>query len=764
MTTWHIHIEGQVQGVGFRPYVYGLARLYQLNGWVNNTSDGVHVEIRADEEKACAFYKELIAKAPRLSRITRHRMYPTAQKCYENFQILQSQFEASPQLLLTPDFAMCDECRAELGTDHHRRKDYGFITCTQCGPRFSIIQALPYDRKNTTMAAFEMCPACAAEYNNPGDRRYYSQTNSCQQCGIQLTLFDRQLQEIANNTDSTMDTVVRYWREGKIVAIKGIGGYLLTCDANNKEAIQRLRKRKYRPDKPLALMYPDVAMLGKVVEVRKEEKEALESPVAPIVLLPLKKEAASCIMTQEIAPGLSQIGVMLPYTPLYHLLLEKFGKPVVATSGNMSNAPILFEDDKAKKELFSLTDFILSHDRQIAVPQDDSVVQFTPVARQRIILRRSRGLAPTYINTNLAWTKQTILATGAMLKSSFSVLHRGNTYISQYLGNLGHFDTQENFRHMLGHFLKLFATKPEVILADKHPQYASTQYGERLAQELNVPFRQVQHHIAHFGAVLAENKLLHAREAVLGVVWDGTGYGDDRQIWGGEFFTYEHDSFFRAAHFEYFDCILGDKMAKEPRIAALAACWPVEGAEDFLKAKFTPTEWRLYTKMLQKGNALKTSSVGRIFDAVASLLGLSDVQSYEGEAALLLETLAWQYFQKNGFSFHESYFPENFKGDIPTATLMRGIVQDMKKGKSKSFIAAKLHFSFIKLVKKVANQLKIRNIAFSGGVFQNSLLVDLMIHYLKEEFALYFHQELSPNDENISFGQLVCDHIQHMKT
>ncbi len=762
MTTWHIHVEGQVQGVGFRPFVFLLASQYQLKGWVMNTSDGVHVEINANEKNARAFYDALITKSPPLSRITRHEIYRTKPKCFDNFQIIHRQSALEPSLLLTPDFALCHACRAELQADQNRRNGYPFISCTHCGPRFSIIKALPYDRENTTMDAFAMCPACQQEYDNPLNRRYYSQTNSCPICSIQLTLFDS-VQEIASSPDTVIDAVVRCWREGKIVAIKGIGGYLLTCDANHQEAIRALRKRKYRPTKPFALMYPNVAMLQKVVEVQKEERQSLESQVAPIVLLALKKEKNSAISIENIAPGLRQIGVMLPYTPLYHLLLQKLGQPIVATSGNVSHSPILFKDHQARKELFSMADFILADNREIVVPQDDSVVKFTPVVQRRIVLRRSRGLAPTYVHANLEWTKQTVLATGAMLKSTFSFLHRGNTYISQYLGDLAHFDAQENYRHTMHHFFKLFDAKPEVILADKHPQYASTQYGERLAQALQVPFRQVQHHIAHFGAVLGENNLLHAQEPVLGVVWDGTGLGDDRQIWGGEFFTYEHYTFSRSSHFNYFDFILGDKMAKEPRIAALAACWKIVGAENFLKEKFNQTEWQLYAKMLAQGSPLKTSSVGRIFDAVASLLGIMDQQTYEGEAAMQLETLAWQYFQKKGLSFQESYFSENsYLEGIPTKDLMCGIMQDLKKGKGKVFIAAKFHFSLIHLVETVANHLKIKKIAFSGGVFQNSLLVDLMIYHLKE-FTLYFHQELAPNDENISFGQLVCDQIQNIK-
>ena len=766
MKTWHIHIEGQVQGVGFRPYIFLLANQFKLNGWVINSVDGVHVEINALEKRAYEFYQELLSKAPALSRITRHAIYQSNQKYYENFQIIHSQSDGEPKLLVTPDFAICNECKSELHTNQNRRKDYPFITCTNCGPRFSIIQSLPYDRKTTAMDAFQMCAVCAEEYDNPLNRRYYSQTNSCSQCSIQLTLYNSRLDEIAKNSSIVIDLIVRFWKEGKIVAIKGIGGYLLTCDARNEKAIQELRERKYRPTKPFALMYPNLKILVKLVDLRKEEREELKNPVAPIVLLsPVIQVSDTFSILPLIAPNLNQIGVMLPYTPLYDLLLQKFGKPIVATSGNISNSPIVFEDEKAFKQLFPVADFILTNNRKIVVPQDDSVIKFTLLKRQKIILRRSRGLAPTYINAALELPNQNILATGAMLKSTFTFLHQGNTFISQYLGDLEHFDTLENYEHTVQHFFKLLDATPEVILADKHPQYASTQYAERLAQNLKVPFEQVQHHMAHFGAVLAENDLIHSEQPVLGVVWDGTGLGDDGQIWGGEFFKFEKYNFSRSSHFDYFEFILGDKMPKEPRISALSACWDLVGAEDFVREKFTETEWHIYGKMLQKGSALKTSSVGRIFDAVASLLGILDKQTYEGEAAMQLEALAEQYFRKHSWSFQESYFQkEEYIENIPTKLFMSGVIQDLKKGKAKDFIAAKFHYSLMKLIKFIAKELNTKRIAFSGGVFQNSVLVDLIIHHLKDEFELYFHKELSPNDENVSFGQLVCYQIQKIKT
>lgn len=762
MNTWHIHIKGQVQGVGFRPFIYSLAQKFGIKGWVNNTVDGVHIVFNANHQSAFEFKRTIVAEAPILAHITAIRLLIIENKFFDNFQIIHSENVGQKNLLLAPDFGICEDCRQELYEVENRRKNYPFITCTNCGPRYSIIHSLPYDRINTKMDRFPMCHSCKEEYENPLDRRYYSQTNSCPNCAIQLALFNQNNELVTENQEKIIDEVVRFWERGKIVAIKGIGGYLLTCDAKNEAAILELRKRKHRLSKPFALMYPNIESLNDFY-LENEVEQALKNHISPIVLVELKETAKGF---NEIAPALNRVGVMLSYTPLYELLMQKFGKPIVATSGNVSNSPIVFQDEKALSELSEIADFILVNNREIVVPQDDSVIQFSQFKKQKIILRRSRGLAPTYINADLKLPPTSILAMGAMLKSTFSFLHCENVYVSQYLGDLAHFDTQLSYEQTIEHFLKIFNAQPELIIGDKHPEYPSTILGKNLSDKFNISFESIQHHIAHFGAVLGEHNLVHSKEPILGVIWDGTGLGDDGQIWGGEFFKYEKCDFLRCYHFDYFDFILGDKMPKEPRISALSACWDVMGAEDFLKDKFSKTEWQVYSKLLEKNNPLQTSSVGRIFDAVASLLEILDKQTYEGEAAMRLEAMATDYFKKHGLDFSSSYFQEGAHYyRIPTKSLMTNIVMDLKKGKQKDWIAAKFHFSLMKLVKIVANNLKIKQIAFSGGVFQNGLLVDLILHHLKAEFNLYFHQQLSPNDENISFGQLVCHQItQHQKS
>ncbi|MCG8328498.1 MAG: carbamoyltransferase HypF [Chitinophagales bacterium] len=750
MDTWHIHIQGQVQGVGFRPFIYRLAKEHQLKGWVNNTIDGVHIELEADQSALDAFCEDVKNRAPKLARITQIQFYKTGQKFFDNFQIIHSEAKGAPNLLFSPDFALCKDCRVDIHNQENRRSNYAFTTCTNCGPRFSIINGLPYDREHTSMDTFHMCSTCQQEYDAPLNRRYYSQTNSCANCGVELILIDTEGQQLDASPDKLLKTVIEAWHEGAIVAIKGIGGYLLTCDATNEAAITRLRKRKQRPDKPLALMFPNLESIQRVAQIREEEVNVLNSSVSPIVLLDLKESISIPVAIDAIAPGLKQIGVMLPYAPLYELLLHRFGKPIVATSGNISRSPIIYKDDKAETELGHIADQRLSHNRAIVMPQDDNLIRYSGWNRQAVILRRSRGMAPTYINPGLKLPNEGVLAMGAMLKSTFTLLHQSQVYVSHYLGNLAYFDTQENYRHTVQHFLNLLKAAPAYILCDKHSDYPSTQLATSYAELWKIPLMKVQHHLAHFAAVLGENNLLSSKKSVLGVVWDGTGLGEDGQIWGGEFFIFSEGKFKRHSHFDYFPFILGDKMPREPRISALAASWEVEGAENLLVKQFSDAEWKIYQQLLRKQKSLQTSSVGRLFDAIAAILGIRSVQSFEGQAAMELQSLATQYFKKEGLDGAIDYFPKG-----KTTTLIRSIINDVKRGVPKEKIAANFHYTLVKMLERIANDLKITKLAFSGGVFQNSLLIDLLIHHLKAPFELYFHRDLSPNDECISFGQLM---------
>jgi hydrogenase maturation protein HypF len=748
--TFHIHLSGQVQGVGFRPLVYRLAMQMSLHGWVSNGNDGLHIEVNGKSEEITLFYKTLLQKSPILAKITGSSCKEVVEKYFDGFQIVESSNHALPNLLLTPDVAVCADCRNEILDPNNRRYAYAFTTCTNCGVRYSIMETLPYDRDNTSMKEFVQCPDCQVEYNNPLDRRYYSQTNSCATCGVQLRLY-RSDSNTEYFTQDALQEVVTAWREGKIVAIKNIGGYLLTCDSTNDFAINQLRQRKNRPSKPFAVMYPNVEILERDVVLNPESLALLQGIESPIVLAEMKENTASGIVREAIAPHLSYLGVMLPYSPLFTLLLHDFQKPIIATSGNLSNSPIIFEDNKAITDLGKIADYVLTHNRTILVPQDDSVLSFNHFDNQLITIRRSRGIAPTFIQKGLEVSEKTILGMGAMMKSSFALSHQKNVYISQYLGDLESYETQENYKLVLNHFLKLLKTKPAQIVTDKHPDYFSTQFGKQLADNEEIELKEVQHHLAHFAAVLGENNLIFQseNEAVLGVIWDGTGLGDDGNIWGGEFFIFQNNEFQRVNHFPYFPMIAGDKMPKEPRISALCAYGHVENANSLLAQKFSKVEWQIYQNLISK-HKLQTSSVGRLFDATASLLGLSDKASYEGEAAMFLENLAYSYYKK--INIFELNRLESL--DLQIQSIPHEIVQDLQAKKELGFIALKFHFLLVQQIKSISNQLNIKKIAFSGGVFQNALLVTLIKQNLKT-FDLYFHQQLSPNDENIAFGQLI---------
>jgi hydrogenase maturation protein HypF len=745
--TYHIHITGIVQGVGFRPFVYKFAIQNNLKGWVNNTNDGVHIEINANEKQSNHFLKILLDNLPPLAIVTGYTITQVAENQFTNFEIIQSNNNTKPNLLITPDVAMCNDCKNELHKSSDRRYQYPFITCTNCGPRYSIISKLPYDRPFTTMQPFKMCDICWEEYNNPLERRHFSQTNSCPDCSIAMQLFEND--KITENFND-LEYIVRQWEEGKIIAIKGIGGYLLTCDATNKNAIQLLRKRKNRPIKPFALMYPDLQSIQKDVLLSNEEEKELLSIHAPIVLLQKRKNLGTNISLHEINNDLSRIGIMLPYTPLYELLLNKFNKPIVATSGNISNSTIIFEDQLAIDELSKIADIILLNNRDIVVPQDDGVVQFSPEHQQKIVLRRSRGKAPIYINPNLQIDKN-ILATGSMLKSVFSFSHQNNIYVSQYLGNTASYEAQKNYEYTYQHLTKILEPHFSLVVTDKHPDYFATRFGKEIAEKNKIEHIEIQHHKAHFYSVLGEHNLLKSKEKIMGVIWDGTGLGTDQNIWGGEFFIYENKSMKRMHHIGEFDFILADKMVKEPRISALAIAHHIKGASKYLQNKFTDTEWKIYQQLLQN-TRLKSTSMGRLFDAVSSLLFNNDIHGFEAEASIKLEQSAYKYIKhKKAKSYLQTdVLPINFVEFIITK-----IINDLDHGVHSELIAAKFHISLVNYVELIAHRFHFKQIAFSGGVFQNALLVDLIINSFSNEYNLYFQKEFSPNDEGIPFGQLM---------
>lgn len=745
----HLHIQGQVQGVGFRPFVYRLALEMGLKGWVNNGVDGVHIEVCGALDTVQHFAQRIIAEAPALARITAIRQQVLTAQTFPDFKIITSESLSTPQLLLTPDFGLCADCKRELHQASNFRHNYAFITCTNCGPRYSIITGLPYDRPLTTMRDFQMCPTCQTEYDDPLNRRYYAQTNSCPTCGIQLHYVEGK-NDTSENNEVALQAAIAALDAGKIVAVKGISGFLLLADATNATTINLLRQRKQRPSKPFALLYPDLECLASDVIVSPQAVAALQSPVAPIALLPLQPQPKSGVQVAALAPGLRRLGVMLPYAPLLELISAALDRPLVATSGNLSHTPIAYTNEQALERLSGIADGILLHNREIVVPQDDSVFAFTPMQQQKIVIRRSRGLAPTLLLRHFQ-PQNGLLAMGALLKSTFAFTHQNNLYLSQYLGDLEDFDTQQNYQLTLQHLLNTLQVEPTHILVDLHPAYASSQLGREMAEARGLPLVPIQHHLGHFGAVLAEHDLLEQVEPVLGVIWDGVGLGEDGQIWGGEFFVYQQKQFQRKSHFQYFPYFMGDKMAREPRLAAFA----ILGPDPLLESKFNAAEWANYQVLWQKKHVVQTSSMGRIFDAVAALLGIMDVQTYEGEAALRLEELAWTYWQDEN-PMPDSYI---FDTQISTQYLLLQIKADVVAGLPINLIAFKFHYSLIELIKTMAVAEQVQHIAFSGGVWQNGLLVDLALSQL-QDFQLYFHEEVSPNDEGVALGQVAVFELQ----
>jgi len=756
LKTYHVHIEGCVQGVGFRPFIRNLAVKNKLNGTVANTPAGVHIYFNAENGQAGKFVEQIKNDAPSRAIITSLKLEEQDLMDFEGFSIDESRVGDVPDLLITPDFGICPECRQELLTPNNRRYHYPFITCTTCGPRYSILNGLPYDRERTMMSTFRICPDCGSEYENPDDRRFYSQTNSCPNCAISLWVVDQKGMNLEVQGNDTISFVCEKLNSGDVVAVKGIGGFLLMCDASNTEAVARLRKNKARPSKPFAVMYPSIADVERDFDLSAEEVEELLSPQAPIVLLTIEKSHISHELTQSIAPGLDRMGVMLPYTPIFELIMQCIGKPLVATSGNLHGEPITYRNKKAISNLHLFADYFLFNNRQIVTPQDDSVVVYSDRKKQRIVFRRSRGMAPAFLQQTIgAGFQGRILAMGALMKSSFCIWNNGRCHISQFLGDTMEFEAQNSYEKTLSHLMKLLHFQPDMVLIDKHPAYFATQYGRETAARYDAQIRQVQHHKAHFFAAMGENELLTLEEKILGVVFDGTGMGNDGAIWGGEFFLYESGKLTRVNHLQYYRHILGDKMAREPRLSAFALAHSSSADLSRVLPNFQPDEQDYYQKVLRK-SSLNTSSMGRLFDAVASLLGICQINSYEGEAAMNLEALAKSYFI-NGIDYPPSYAFEILEdGSVTYGKIINAIIDQIRLGVDPGFIAVEFHRTVVEIIRNVAEVQQTHHLVFSGGVMQNSLLVDMIIDLLGNDYQLYFHKQLSPNDECIAYGQLVA--------
>ncbi len=742
---YKITLQGRVQGVGFRPFVYRKALELGINGSVSNNEEGVLIFASATPEKVEAFYEALVTNPPAISRVRSYRMEQVPGTVQAGFRIVPSSASGRLNLQLTPDFALCPDCETDLQDPENRRYGYPIISCTNCGPRWALTRQFPFEREHTSMIDFPMCPVCMAEYTDPLDRRFHSQTNSCPECGISYWISETDGQRLDLSGNDCFGRLAEWLETGKILAIKNTSGYLLVCDARKSHVVAELRRRKKRPAKPFALLFPSIELLENELEVPHAAREALISAERPIVLLSAKDYSGS-VAKQQVAPDLEQLGVMLPYSGILSLLARAFPHPVVATSGNLHGAPICSTREDAEENLKEVADYFLHHNLDILNAQDDSVLRFGPEDPFPILIRRSRGYAPNFGTPAEKGSGSGLLALGADLKSSIGFIPNDFIYLSQYLGNLENYDVYTRFTRSVDQFLHLFDIPPTAVLTDAHPAYQSVRFGIEWAGEKGIPRIPIQHHRAHFAAVLGEHKLWASDETILGVIWDGVGYGDDGNIWGGEFFTYGTGNMERVGHLEEFPWLAGDKMSREPRLSLFA----LSGSDsDRIRKKFRKDPWEVYQN-LRSNTSLRTSSMGRLFDAVASLLDLCDINSYEGEAAMYLEALAGSSTADPRPLIHLDR-----EGNIPSRGLLEAIENALDQGRTPAETATDFLFTLAGLILEKADREGCRHIAFSGGVFQNALLVSMIRQLNAGKNELYFHQELSPNDENIAYGQLM---------
>ncbi|MCK4667088.1 carbamoyltransferase HypF [Candidatus Dependentiae bacterium] len=744
-----IRITGIVQGVGFRPFIYNLAKSFAFTGWVFNDSSGVEVEVQGSVADLEKFRKDLRIKKPSISVIeTLDNIDISIIKNEEGFIIKHSKREPGQFVLISPDLAICNDCRAELFNKQDRRYFYPFINCTNCGPRFTIIKDIPYDRGNTTMLPFKMCNICQAEYEDPGDRRFHAQPDACFDCGPGLTLLSSDGTE--KHTDNIINETIQLLQSEKVIAIKGLGGYHLACDALCDAAVSKLRSRKYREEKPFAVMFPSITRVKEFCEVNREEENLLTGNVRPIVLL---KKKPGTKLPETVAPKQKYLGVMLPYTPLHYILLTEFNGPLVMTSGNISDEPISFLDNEAKHRLKDIADYFLLHNREIFMRCDDSVSRI--FNGKEYPLRRARGYVPFPIILP-GQSDISVLGCGGMLKNTFCLTLNNYAFISHHIGDLENLETYKSFEDGIEHFKRLFSITPELIVSDLHPEYLSTQYA------LDSPIKNklaVQHHYAHVLSCMADNKL--SNEKVIGVACDGTGYGDDGNIWGGEILIADYNGFERFGHIDYFDLPGGDSAIINPYKTAISLLLKSGISDDVILTKLFPdlkSEFKIIKNMISKElNTVKTSSLGRLFDGVSSIIGVKRKINYEGQAAIELEMIADE--------DDTGQYPFDLKKDVGTQLLLIeqiiiGVVNDLLNGMSKNRISSKFHNTIVEIFAKgileARNYSNINQVALSGGVFQNMIFLKKLIIKLKScNFNVIIHDNVPCNDGGISLGQAV---------
>ena len=772
-----IDVDGTVQGVGFRPFVYRLARELELSGWVRNTVNGVSIEVEGGTPTVETFLRRLKDEAPASACVDAMRAYVVPVLDDTGFVIHRSTELGQPALVIPPDLTVCEHCLRELADPCDRRFRYPFLTCTQCGPRYSLLTAMPYERSNTTMGGFPLCSDCQLEYDTESDRRFHAEPIACPVCGPHVRLWDEQGRE-AERGEAALHRTETLLREGLVVAVKALGGVQLWVDASSEDAVRRLRARKQRPDKPFAVLFPSIESVHTYCVVSAEEEAVLRSPPAPIVLVRRRCEVR---LADSVAPGNPFIGAMVPATPLQHLLMDDLQRPMIATSGNRAEEPIVIDEREAVIRLKGIADAFLVHDRPIARAVDDSVVRVVAAGApardteppdkpktHTIILRRARGYAPQAIRLKNGLAERTgsgpVLAVGGHLKNTVALLREDRVWLSQHLGDLSTLEADTAFQQAVGDLQRLLQAEPRLITCDLHPDYRSSGFARELASSLSVPLVHVQHHHAHIASCMAEHGL---DGDVLGIAWDGAGYGTDGQVWGGEFLIAGYQRFSRFAYLRPFRLLGGEVAMREPGRSAAAVLWEIMGERmptSGLPSWETADDQReRFAALLRSGvGSPWTTSMGRLFDAVASLTGLCGAVSFEGQAAMAVEFAAEQE-QSRGQGLAAGYSMDLLEREgsekslvVDWRPMVSTVLDDLRRGCSPEQIAVRFHVGLAAGIVRVAQAAGLPRVVLTGGCFQNGQLLSLARRGLEDAgFTVYSHSLVPPNDGGLSLGQAV---------
>lgn len=743
MISKKISIFGIVQGVGFRPFIYNLAIKYDIKGWVKNDENGVEIEAYSTQENIENFINEIKSNPPVLAKITNIKIGKNNQiKEYKNFEIIQSSSSKDKTTIISPDIAICDDCIKDIDDIGNFRYNYSLTNCTNCGPRYSIIKTVPYDRANTSMNDFKLCIKCEDEYKNPLNRRYHAQPVACEDCGPNMTLYNINNSILSYNIKAIEQTA-NLIKDGYVIAVKGIGGFHIVCDATNDKVVNKLREIKNRPNKPFAVMFNNINSIKQYTNINYQEEEILTSKEKPIVLV---KKKINTNLSSYIAPNISKLGCFIVNCGIHHLLFKYLQNPIVATSANLKDEPIIRSKDEIIGKLGNIVDFVLDYNRDIVNSIDDSIIQ--NVENYKIKLRNARGYAPTHIKIEKD-LKNKVLCLGANQKSTIALGFKNNFILSPYIGDLNSISSMEYFNRTINSFKNFYDFVPDTVVCDLHPKYESTKYAFKLLQDNpNIKLIQVQHHYAHILSVMAENGL---EDEVLGFAFDGTGYGDDGNIWGGEVFIASRKEYKRINHIKYFRLLGGEMAIKEPKRVALSLLFDIFTLDEilaldsFVVKAFNKEEIKTLYTMWQKAlNAPFCSSIGRLFDAISSFANILHTQTFEGETGLLIE-------ENYDNSIKDNYEYKILDENIDITPMIRQIIED----KDKKVISSKFINTLVNIIIEISNKHKNLPVVFSGGVFQNKTLLELLIKKFKGQGRVfYFNIDVPTNDEGISIGQL----------